>query len=732
MPAFVRFALHLTSVAIVLIVCSASSSAAYTPAGAEVSMVRDQTEVEHTGCRFAKRTGPVSNETSSAGLDEQRHVGLQNAAELSSPILFSPQHFDVLSYDVDLDLSAVPSLVLNSSSCVIRFCWTSTPDSMRVFLRSLRIDSMYYMESPLSSPKRVEAQYFKRDTTTSSAFHYAVPASSSQHQGDTVDLVVYYSGTMTAEQVSSGSIWGGVARDQSDAVYALGVGFHCNYVSCSQHWMPCFDLPSDKAGLIVRCICPATHTMVSNGLLMRDTVVESGKRRVEWRMTSPCATNLFTFAVGPYKKIDYGVSSKNIPQVVYAKSSDTNNVKITFKHLPDMVRSLERLYGDYPFEKIGYVITNNGSMEHQTMISFARGEFAYRDTLNKHVAHELAHQWFGDLVTPFDYRDAWLCESFATYSESAWMESVGGKAKYLVDQKTKSDTYLADVARLGGRFYEGILPIYDFSRKVPSSNYPQTIYLKGAVVLGMLRYLVGDQVFDASLREYLSVNAHKNATYDSLVHCFRNNVKAEHKDSIVAFFSQWVKGKGWPILEIQCAKIRVQDGWRAQLRINQLQPDSFGIYTWLPLELAFKDDSGHVVTKVVVLNAASNELTLDSINDVRSIAINGGTTVHTCAILQKAATVTSVDENMSAPSNSTGFEVYPNPASELLNIRGTACREVKIEVFDEFGRRRLGPQLFEFIDGSAALHIEQLEVGAFTLRIQAQGVEMNLPFVVQR
>ncbi len=651
------------------------------------------------------------------------------SSEISSPVLFKPQNFNVLHYLVELNLNDAPKLQTTGSRCTMSFVWTSTPDTFRFHLRSLTIDSCYFEKRSGSVVQQIVAPFFARSTPTEADYHFAVAASADQKSGDTVQLVVVYSGTMTGEPLVSGSSWGGVSLDQSDAVYALGVGFKNNYVSCSQHWMPCFDLPSDKASFSLVAKCPEKYTVVSNGLLSYDSILSAGGRQVRWDMNSACATNLLTFAVGPYHKLDYGLSSGAKPQVVYAKSSDTASARITFKKLPAAVSALEALYGPYPFEKVGYVITGKGSMEHQTMIAFARGELGLKDTINKNVAHELAHQWFGDLVTPYDYRDAWLCESFATYSECAWYENVGGKVRYLADTKRKTSVYLADVARLGGKFYEGILSIYDFSRKSPSSNYPQVIYLKGAVVLAQLRYLVGDEAFYGAIRRYLAKHAHANAVYDDVVDSFVESVSLQQQDSVRSYFQQWVKGKGWPLLDIRCEKSAHADQTRAILHIEQQQHDTLGVYTWFPLELSFKDAAGKLVHRVLRVTSKTQDFVLDSLNDFQSIAVNSGESVNSLVTLTRTAVITSVDNDQ---QSSKLLRIHPNPCNEVLWIEYPQDSPCIVEIIDQLAKRVLVREVKTSTEVLVPLDVQELPSGFYVARVRSAHGMSATSFTISR
>ncbi len=646
---------------------------------------------------------------------------------ISSPTFFIAQSFDVLDYKLSLSLLDAPAMTTKFSRNEIRFRWVAVPDSFRFHLRSLTVDSAYYIDQS-GNPILPLLQVVHNGDSTSATYHHAVTALSSHKQGDTVRLVIVYSGKFTAEKPVGGYSWGGVAHDGSETIYSLGVGFHNNYVSCGQHWMPCYDLPSDKATFSLRCYAPSKYTVLSNGTLTRVDSLSSQIVMTEWTTKKQTATNLLTFAIGPYYGFRLGASPSGAPIQVYGKYTDTNNIKITFKHVADMSAVFEQYFGPFPFEKIGYVITDNGSMEHQTMISLGRGELSLRDTVNEHVAHEMAHQWFGDLVTPYDYRDAWLCESFATFCESLWMGSVRGNTGYLVDTKSKISTYLTSVGKPGGRQFEGILPLYDFDRASPSSNYPQTIYIKGANVLAMLRFMLGDTVFFASLRDYISSSVYANATIDSLQNAFKRNVAPHLRDSIDHYFAEWVRGKGWPLLEVNASRTKVAGQWRAFLHINQVQPDSFGVYTWFPLELSFKTDAGDIQHRVVIVNSKSCDVMVDSVNEFTSVLFNSGTHVNTLMTLTKSVLIT---DDVPGESKDNELVIYPNPGRKLAHFKLIRDGNWHVAIVDQRGAVVARHDFSGSVDSMQTLPLSDLSIGDYFMCVSGPNFFKVVPYSIQ-
>ncbi len=598
----------------------------------------------------------------------------QPAPPISSPVNYQPQAFDVLHYDAWVDLTDAPAKTMRGV-CEITLRWTQPPAGgpFYLHLRDLHIDSIFYDGTPTTAAVV--------DSVKDATYHYDVAVPSGAKQGDTARIRVVYGGKMTIEY--GGGTWGGVSSNNG-TLFALGVGFANNYVSATQHWLPCYDHPSDKATFRGRFMVRQGKFVASNGLLVGVTARDSNDI-FEWRTEIPTATYLLTFAADAYVPVT--ISAAPLPMVVYSRAGDSLATATSFRLLPNMVSAFARRYGPYPFEKVGYVNTPIGAMEHQTMISYPTGLSQSRDTVNSTGAHELAHQWFGDLVSPLDFRHAWLTESFATFNESVWAEELGGYAAYLNSQESKANNYINTISRR-----ERVFPLYDFPRASPSSNYPETIYQKGAVVVGMLRFELGDSLFYQGLRDYLTAHAYGTATTADM----QAALEARAGRSLKTFFDQWVYGKGWPKLSARCTPTPIADGLsRVTIEMTQTQPDSFGVYTNVPVEFGFLSKATKTFTyRMVRLNEKSQTAVLDSIPDYTTVSINRGPSLR--ALVQASLVTSGVNttNGAAADSGSVEFRVRPNPLSGTgaftVSVQGTTeCSGIQYELFDSAGHRLL-------------------------------------------
>jgi len=562
-------------------------------------------------------------------------------AQISRPTEFVEQSFDVIEYDVSMDFMASPQPRLDNGLCTIHVLWQDEPKGVfPIHLRDLDIDSIIV--------NGAKVEFARKGIPEDDTMHYAVTIPNGFKKGDTMLVNVYYGGNMGKEPPRSGFSWGGVYSTKR-ILYAIGVGFFAQYVGTTQHWLPCYDHPSDKAKLTTRIKVSKGLTAVSNGVLRDIDTLQDGLRYT-WSSSIPMATYLMTFAVDSFQRHVIG-SEKN---TIYAIRQDSMATAISFSQLPRMISAMEKRFGSYPFESVGYVLTPTGSMEHQTMISIDENIVRKRDSLNATILHELSHQWFGDKVTPLNYGYSWLSESFATFCESLWAEEVKGQSGYVQDIGAKIAEYLGTTVSR-----EGVMPLEFFPRSSPSSNFPRTIYVKGAAVLGMLRQHMGDSLFYKAMRSYLEQHRYGNATTEDVQKACEDVVGKD----LQWFFDQWVKRKGWPRIQIDTSSSIINGIRSLKMRIKQVQPTDHGLFEQVPVQIGFRLSDNSFTYRTIMFSGQETLLTIDSLPDYRSINVNQGNQFRS---LVQLARVTKADDDMQFDIQS--LHVYPNPGTDVITI----------------------------------------------------------------
>jgi len=332
----------------------------------------------------------------------------------------------------------------------------------------------------------------------------------------------------------------------SPAPYNLGMIFGANTVftisdpDASRYWWPCYDHPWDKAIVDLHITMRSDWLVACNGL--RASIVDNGNgtKTHNWLGSNPMAPYLVCVTAGPYVEINQ--TSGDLPIQNFVTQTQYNNALIDFSTLPAIIQFFESQFGPYPFEKYGNTVVNMttyGAMEHQTMTTL--GSYLITGTHSGEVtiAHELAHQWYGNCLTPLTFKDVWLSEGFATYSEFLWThEKYDWQTACAYANSSFHQYYIS---------FENSYPslpniIYD-----PPFNYyfyPQS-YEKAASVLHMLRLKIGNAAFFQLLQTWFSTY-HNGNVVTAEFQAMAEQISGQDLDQ---FFQQWIYSRGIPSVE---------------------------------------------------------------------------------------------------------------------------------------------------------------------------------------
>lgn len=339
--------------------------------------------------------------------------------------------------------------------------------------------------------------------------------------------------------------------------------------SASSSWWPCKDIPSDKLTATMALDVPDTLYAGSNGRLVSDTSSQ-GRRTMVWREEYPIAPYLVSIACTNYSVFEdayQGAGGETLPLLYLAYPEDREDAEISWGRTPEMLAAFEERFGPYPFAGEKYGMAEffwGGAMEHQTLSSMGEYSVDGTDDFDWLVAHELAHQWFGNLITPKDWDHIWLNEGFARYAEALWEEwRAGGEA------------YREAMRKIWRPSFPGaIVP--------PDYIFNSTVYHKGAWVLHMLRWVVGERAFFRILEQYREEHAYSTAdTEEFIAICERVTGR-----DLRWFFDPWIYGTGRPVYWATTAFVPPD---RLTLTIEQLQPES--PYT-MPIQFEIEDAFG--------------------------------------------------------------------------------------------------------------------------------------------
>jgi aminopeptidase N len=356
-------------------------------------------------------------------------------------------------------------------------------------------------------------------------------------------------------------------------------GFGDNWPDRARNWIPSVDHPSDKATVTWRVRAPSERTVVANGALVERVPAGDGRTLTVWRERQPIPVYLMVIAAAPLVRYDLGETAcglaelaRCVPQSVYTAPEQQRIVPGDFEEAGEIVRWFSQMVGPFPYEKLAHLqsSTRFGGMENASAIFYADALFRRTGVGEGLIAHETAHQWFGDAVTERDWPHLWLSEGFATYFAALFSEHAHGDSAFRAARIAIRDAVLTD------RQAVPVRPVIDTLETNLLALLNRNSYEKGGFVLHMLRRQVGDSAFFRALREYYAAHRHGNALTSDL------QAAMEHASgqSLGWFLDQWLRRPGYP--ELRAAWTRTADG---VLELTVEQGARFGAYRF-PLTIA--------------------------------------------------------------------------------------------------------------------------------------------------
>lgn len=388
------------------------------------------------------------------------------------------------------------------------------------------------------------------------------------------------------------TVWyGGVVRDglivRRDSATGQWTAFGDNWPNRARHWIPSVDHPSDKATVTWTVEAPGTHTVIANGVLVEETplAAPAGRTRTVWSEGKPIPTYLMVIGAARMAMLSLGQTACGlaeqpgcVPQSVYASPELRDYLPGPFADAGAMVAFFSRIAGPYPYEKLAHVqsATRFGGMENASAIFYSDGAFRRRSVGMNLIAHETAHQWFGNAVTEREWAHLWLSEGFATYFASLWTEhSLGDSAMQESMRTMRAGIIESQVTAQR--------PVIDTAQTDLMALLNSNSYQKGGFVLHMLRGVVGDSAFFKAIRAYYAAHVHETALTDD----FARAAEQAHGLPLGWFFDQWLRRPGYA---------DVSTSWRydASARRVILQVRQGG--RWppyrFPLAVVLRDSSG--------------------------------------------------------------------------------------------------------------------------------------------
>jgi aminopeptidase N len=375
--------------------------------------------------------------------------------------------------------------------------------------------------------------------------------------------------------------------------------FGDNWPNRAHNWLPCVDDPSDKATVSFTVKAPAHYTVVANGALLYERRMDDGIKSTRWEESAPISPKVMVVGIADFA-VDHPGDVEGVPVYNYVYREDSaagfHAYANALRILPFYIHHI----GPYPFEKCGNVQsrTRFGGLENASAIFYHENSVG-SPGVESLMAHEIAHQWFGDAVTETAWRHLWLSEGFATYMTYCYLES-----RYGEDSLKKG--LRKDRAAVIAFEKKRMTPVVDSS---VHTDYMQLLnpnsYQKGGWVLHMLRRQIGDSLFWEAISRYYAAYRNGNASTED----FEKIVETTSGQHLHGFFHQWLYTPGHPTVKLEWWYDDANDA--LYITSTQLQPTPFQF----PLELSI---DGKPYT--IQLTAAKNSFRIPLIAEPATIA----------------------------------------------------------------------------------------------------------------
>ncbi|MEW6733150.1 MAG: M1 family aminopeptidase [Acidobacteriota bacterium] len=369
------------------------------------------------------------------------------------------------------------------------------------------------------------------------------------------------------------------------------------------HWFPCCSMPADKYSSELSVTVNNRFIALSNGQLIQ--VSEDRKRSTKtfhWQQDQPHPSYLFSLVVGEYEETRTQVDGLELLYYIYKDHKE--KAERIFGRTPAMLHFFaERFSHPYPFAKYSQAVVAEftfGGMENTSATTLTdwvltddqvANDISYDDL----IAHELAHQWYGNLVTCKSWQHNWLNEGFATYAEALWLEQAGGREDAALHLLQDHNQYLRQ-------------DLGEYRRSVISDCchyaidlFDRHAYQKGALILHMLRHMLGDEAFFKALKHYL----HKHAFQAAETHDLKIAIEEVTGYQLDTFFQQWLYGCGYPEFEVRTEWQPGPGLLRLTVRQTQQLDDRTPLFR-VPVDIELTTTKGNQLVRIMVERAEAD------------------------------------------------------------------------------------------------------------------------------
>ena len=472
----------------------------------------------------------------------------------------------------------------------------------------------------------------------------------------------------------------------------------------AQEWFPTKQSLNDKIEKVDLMInTPSQYNVASNGKLFSETVLPGNRKLTFWQTNYPIPAYLIALGITNYTKFNDTMGNPPFPFVNYLYPSTTSNSTImsNIEWTKTVMNTFEQYFGSYPYrnEKYGHMQFGwGGGMEHATMSSmgsWGRGI----------IAHELAHQWFGDKVTCGAWNDIWLNEGFATFGEHLANEKLLMTNSQFMSYLSSEMNYITSSA--GGSVY-----VSDTNLGNTGAIFSGRLsYSKGGYVVRMIKWILGDDAFYSALKDY---HARPQLAYGyAKTEDLKNSLLESTGKDFTEFFNDWIYGQGHPTYQIRWNQTADQ-----MLRFKVSQTTSHSSVNFFEMPLPIKvNGTGGQVAYLVLNHTTKNQNFAEQVNfPVVSIQFN-----YENQILQRNSTVTKDTTILSVNDGAKEeMKIYPNPVKDRLSVSGIT-KDQPYEILSIDGKLIKAGKY----SSTKTIEVQALPKGVYFLKVSNQ----NLKFI---
>ncbi|MBT1703162.1 M1 family metallopeptidase [Chryseosolibacter indicus] len=387
--------------------------------------------------------------------------------------------------------------------------------------------------------------------------------------------------------------------------------FGDNWPNRAHHWLPVVDHPSDKASVEFIVTSPIHYEVVGSGIKTEESTLNEKQKLTHWKEDTPISTKVMVIGAARFA-IQYAEEVDNIPVEFWVYPQNKSEGFRDYAAAPKMLKFFIDNIGPYAFKKLANVQskTKYGGMENASNIFYFENSVTGNAQVDDLIAHEIAHQWFGNSASEADWNHIWLSEGFATYFTHLYNEHTYGKERRAKDMEKERQEVVA-------YFKNSPLPIvYNSLPENLIDILNANSYQKGSWVLHMLREEIGTEAFWTGIREYYRQYFNKNAeTAD-----FQRIMEKASGVKLDNFFKQWLYNPGHPILDVSWkynAKTGITD-----ISIEQKQT---GMVFNFPLEVSFYGNDGEILaTEKLKVDGKKNRFSVKTAQKTNKIQLDPG------------------------------------------------------------------------------------------------------------